>query len=79
MSISLTQIIVIALVVVLLFGTGRVPDIMENFGKGIRSFNKGLSGKDEKKPAAKKASAKPAAKKATAKKKAPAKKTAAKK
>lgn len=79
MSISLTQIIVIALAVILLFGTGKVPDIMENFGKGIRSFNKGLAGKADKKPAPKKVVAKPEAKKSPAKKKAPAKKTAAKK
>lgn len=82
MSISLPQIIIIALIVILVFGTGKFPNIMENIAKGIKSFNKGLA--VEEKPVVKKAPAKkPAAKKAATKKtpakKAPAKKAATKK
>lgn len=36
------QIILIILVVLLLFGAGRVPAIAENLAKGIKSFKKGL-------------------------------------
>ena len=73
MSPSIAQIIVIALVVIIIFGTGKFPVMMENIAKGIKAFNKGLSS-EEVKPAVKKAPAK----KAPAKK-APAKKAATKK
>jgi sec-independent protein translocase protein TatA len=39
------QIIVIILLVMVLFGAGRIPNIMENVAKGVKSFKKGL--KDE--------------------------------
>ena len=74
MSISLPQIIIIALIVIIVFGTGKFPTIMENIAKGIKAFNKGLASEE---PIAEKKKA-PAKKKNNAKK-APAKKTAAKK
>ena len=40
------QIIVIILLVMVLFGTGRIPMIMENVAKGIKSFKKGLKEED---------------------------------
>ncbi|MEX6724219.1 twin-arginine translocase TatA/TatE family subunit [Parapedomonas caeni] len=40
---------VLILVVVLLFGRGRISDIMGDVAKGIKSFKKGLS--DEAEPA----------------------------
>lgn len=46
MSIGFFQILVIVLVVVLLFGAGRVPRMMEDLGKGIKSFKKGLKDDD---------------------------------
>ena len=48
---SFWHILVVALVVILLFGTGRLPRLMEDLGKGINSFKKGL--KEEDAPAAK--------------------------
>jgi sec-independent protein translocase protein TatA len=39
------QILIVILLIVLLFGAGRVPAIAENLAKGIKSFKKGL--KDE--------------------------------
>jgi sec-independent protein translocase protein TatA len=42
-SFSLSHWIVVALVVVVLFGRGRVAETMGDFGKGIRSFRRGLS------------------------------------
>ncbi len=42
MAPSALQIIVIVLLVMVLFGTGRIPVIMENIAKGINSFKKGL-------------------------------------
>ncbi len=40
------QIIVVILLVMILFGAGRIPAIMENLAKGIKSFKKGLNDED---------------------------------
>lgn len=40
------QILLVIVLVILLFGAGRVPSIMENLGKGINSFKKGLNEED---------------------------------
>ena len=45
-SFSLTHWLVVILVVVLLFGRGRISDLMGDFAKGINSFKKGLSDND---------------------------------
>ena len=41
------EILLLAIVVIILFGRGRVADIMGEFGKGLRSFKSGLKGDDE--------------------------------
>jgi sec-independent protein translocase protein TatA len=43
------QILIIALVILVLFGRGRISDMMGDFGKGVKSFRQGLS--EEDKPA----------------------------
>lgn len=43
MSVSLWQILVVVVLVFLLFGRGRVSGLMEDLGKGIKSFKKGIS------------------------------------
>ena len=45
MSLGIWQIAIIAIVVVLLFGRGKISDLMGDVAKGINSFKKGL--KDE--------------------------------
>ncbi len=37
------EIIVIALVVLLLFGGRKIPDLMKSLGKGVKSFKDGMS------------------------------------
>jgi sec-independent protein translocase protein TatA len=44
---SLWHWIIVALIVLILFGRGRISEVMGDFGKGISSFKKGLS-EDEK-------------------------------
>jgi sec-independent protein translocase protein TatA len=44
-SIGPTEILVIALIALLLFGAGRIADIGKGLGEGIKNFKKGL--KDE--------------------------------
>ena len=47
MRIGMTEIIVIALIVLLLFGGKKIPELMKGLGKGVRSFKDGIDGKDE--------------------------------
>ncbi len=46
------QILIVALVVLVLFGRGRISDMMGDFGKGISSFKKGMSETEEPAPKA---------------------------
>ena len=42
------EIIIIALVILLLFGGKKIPELMRGLGKGVRSFKDGLNeAKDE--------------------------------
>ncbi len=42
MAPSIWQILIIVLVILLFFGAGRLPRIMEDLAKGIKSFKKGM-------------------------------------
>lgn len=42
MSPSFWQIAIVAVIVVLLFGAGKIPRLMNDMGKGINAFKKGL-------------------------------------
>lgn len=41
------EIIIIALVVLLLFGGKKIPELMKGVGKGVKSFKKGLNEVEE--------------------------------
>ena len=43
---SLPQLLIVLLLVVLLFGKGKVSDLMGDVAKGIKSFKKGLADDD---------------------------------
>ena len=43
------EIIIIALVVLLLFGGRKIPELMRGLGKGVKSFKDGVNGKEEEK------------------------------
>jgi sec-independent protein translocase protein TatA len=45
------QIVIILLVVLVLFGRGRISETMGDFGKGIKSFKKGMTDEEPAKPA----------------------------
>lgn len=47
MSLGPWQLIIIAIVILVLFGRGRISEMMGDFGKGINSFKKGMN-EDEK-------------------------------
>jgi len=38
-----TEIIIIALVILLLFGGRKIPELMRGLGKGVSQFKKGMS------------------------------------
>ncbi|MFM5908328.1 MAG: twin-arginine translocase TatA/TatE family subunit [Novosphingobium sp.] len=40
--------IVVLIVVLVLFGRGRVADVMGEFGKGLKSFKQGMADEDNK-------------------------------
>ena len=44
-----TELIIILVIVVLLFGVGRIGKIAGELGSGVRSFREGLKGDEEKK------------------------------
>lgn len=46
-SLGWGEILLIALVVVLLFGGKKIPELMKGVGKGVRSFKEGMKGLDD--------------------------------
>lgn len=46
-ALSIWHILIIAIVLVLLFGRGKISDIMGDTAKGIRAFREGLKGEEE--------------------------------
>lgn len=48
MNLGTGEIIIIAIIVLLLFGGKKIPELMKGLGKGIRSFKEGVNDvKDE--------------------------------
>lgn len=41
------EILLIALVVLLLFGGAKIPELMKGLGKGVKSFKDGVNGVEE--------------------------------
>ncbi len=52
-TIGLWQFVIIALVIVLLFGSAKIPELMRNLGKGIGEFKKSTKGEDKSEAAKK--------------------------
>ena len=45
------ELLLILVIVVLIFGVGRIPELGKGLGEGIRNFRKGIKGEEnEKKP-----------------------------
>ena len=43
------EILLIALIILLIFGGRKIPELMRGLGKGVKSFKDGVNGKDEEK------------------------------
>ncbi|MBQ9417221.1 MAG: twin-arginine translocase TatA/TatE family subunit [Bacteroidales bacterium] len=44
MRLGIWEIIIIALVVLLLFGGKKIPELMQGLGKGVKNFKDGMNG-----------------------------------
>jgi len=43
------EILIVALIVLLLFGGKKIPELMKGLGKGMKSFKDGMSGIEDEK------------------------------
>lgn len=50
MGLSLPHLIVVAVIVLILFGRGRISEMMGDFGKGIKSFKEGMADETTNRP-----------------------------
>ena len=47
MNLGFWEILLIAAVILLLFGASRIPKLMRSMGQGVKSFKDGMNGIDE--------------------------------
>ena len=47
MSIGIWQVVLILLIVLILFGAGKLPKVMSDVAKGVKNFKSGLKEDDE--------------------------------
>lgn len=47
LGLGMQEIILIALIVLLLFGGKKIPELMKGLGKGVKSFKDGVKGIEE--------------------------------
>ena len=50
MGLSLPHLLVLAVIVLVLFGRGRISEMMGDFGKGIKSFKQGMADETTDRP-----------------------------
>ncbi len=43
-TVGASEIIIVALIVLLLFGGKKIPELMKGIGKGVKSFKDGMKG-----------------------------------
>ena len=47
-SFGWTEILIVVLIIIILFGGKKIPELMSAIGKGIKEFKKGVSGEEDK-------------------------------
>ena len=47
LTIGTTEIIIILILVLLLFGGRKIPELMKGLGKGVKNFKDGMNGVDD--------------------------------
>jgi sec-independent protein translocase protein TatA len=53
-SLGLPELLIILVIVIIIFGVGRLPEVGGALGKGIREFRKATQGEEEKEETEKK-------------------------
>lgn len=53
LMIGWSEILIIALIVLLLFGGKKIPELMKGLGKGVKSFKDGMNGVNDESSASK--------------------------
>ena len=53
-GLGMQEIIVIALIILLLFGGKKIPELMKGLGKGVKSFKDGMKDIDDDKSSSEK-------------------------
>ena len=48
MSIGIWQLVLILVIVLLIFGAGKLPNVMKDLGKGVKNLKDGLKEEDKK-------------------------------
>jgi sec-independent protein translocase protein TatA len=51
MSIGIWQVVLILLIVLIIFGAGKLPKVMGDVAKGVKSFKSGLKDDEDETPA----------------------------
>jgi len=46
-GLGMPELIIILVIIMIIFGAGKLPEIGEGLGKGIKSFKKATKGEDE--------------------------------
>ena len=47
MGVSFAQLLIILLIILLLFGAGRLPKVMSDLGKGLKAFKSEMNDHDQ--------------------------------
>lgn len=47
MAVGWGEVLILVVIVLLLFGAKRIPELMKSMGKGVRSFKDGINGLEE--------------------------------
>lgn len=48
MGMSISHLLIVLLIILVLFGAGKLPQVMSDVGKGLKAFKEGLRGNDSK-------------------------------
>jgi sec-independent protein translocase protein TatA len=48
MSLGISELLLILLIVFVLFGAGKLPQVMSDLGKSVKNFRKGMSEEEKK-------------------------------
>ena len=49
MGMSFGHLLIVLLIILVLFGAGKLPQVMADLGKGLRAFKDGMNDKDDAK------------------------------